>query len=202
MESRGRNWQTFSEVFAENDLLLSPTSQLLAPTIEDWAEWWSGIGPVPFPHGTFAPHYTSHTHMFNWLGFPAAEPSVWIPRRPSDRVAGRGVARIRGQDPALRAGFVPFATPVRSIRASRSVAAPQRRGRRPFPGDHEHASGYGAAPLETAATSCLATWCSLASPRQLGHDHTVRISATGVTVVRRAASDLVGTSYRCVHRGH
>jgi aspartyl-tRNA(Asn)/glutamyl-tRNA(Gln) amidotransferase subunit A len=19
----------------------------------------------------FAPHYTSHTHMFNWLGFPA-----------------------------------------------------------------------------------------------------------------------------------
>ena len=26
---------------------------------------------MPFPHGTFAPHYTSHTHMFNWLGFPA-----------------------------------------------------------------------------------------------------------------------------------
>jgi Asp-tRNA(Asn)/Glu-tRNA(Gln) amidotransferase A subunit family amidase len=72
MESRGRNWETFNEVFAENDLLLSPTSQLLAPKIEDWAEWWSGTGPVPFPHGTFAPHYTSHTHMFNWLGFPAA----------------------------------------------------------------------------------------------------------------------------------
>jgi Asp-tRNA(Asn)/Glu-tRNA(Gln) amidotransferase A subunit family amidase len=72
LESRGRNWETFSEVFAENDLLLSPTSQLLAPKIKDWAEWWSGAGPVPFPHGTFAPHYTSHTHMFNWLGFPAA----------------------------------------------------------------------------------------------------------------------------------
>ena len=27
---------------------------------------------VSFPRGTFAPHYTSHTHMFNWLGFPAA----------------------------------------------------------------------------------------------------------------------------------
>jgi Asp-tRNA(Asn)/Glu-tRNA(Gln) amidotransferase A subunit family amidase len=26
---------------------------------------------VGFPHDVFAPHYTSHTHMFNWLGFPA-----------------------------------------------------------------------------------------------------------------------------------
>jgi aspartyl-tRNA(Asn)/glutamyl-tRNA(Gln) amidotransferase subunit A len=43
----------------------------VAPTMEDWAAWWGGNGPVPFPHGTFAPHYTSHTHMFNWLGFPA-----------------------------------------------------------------------------------------------------------------------------------
>ena len=49
----------------------SPTAQLVAPTIEDWADYWAGNGPVPFPHGTFAPHYTSHTHMFNWLGFPA-----------------------------------------------------------------------------------------------------------------------------------
>jgi aspartyl-tRNA(Asn)/glutamyl-tRNA(Gln) amidotransferase subunit A len=72
METRGRNWSTFREVFGGNDLLLSATSQLLAPTIEDWAAWWGGNGPVPFPHGTFAPHYTSHTHMFNWLGFPAA----------------------------------------------------------------------------------------------------------------------------------
>jgi amidase/aspartyl-tRNA(Asn)/glutamyl-tRNA(Gln) amidotransferase subunit A len=39
--------------------------------MEDWAARWGGNGPVPFPHGTFAPHYTSHTHMFNWLGFPA-----------------------------------------------------------------------------------------------------------------------------------
>lgn len=59
-------------MFDRYDLLLSPTSQLLAPTIEEWAERWAGRGPVPFPHGSFAPHYTSHTHMFNWLGFPAA----------------------------------------------------------------------------------------------------------------------------------
>jgi aspartyl-tRNA(Asn)/glutamyl-tRNA(Gln) amidotransferase subunit A len=71
MELRNRNWSKFRSLFAESDLLLSPTTQLLAPTIEDWAARWSGTGPVPFPHGTFAPHYTSHTHMFNWLGFPA-----------------------------------------------------------------------------------------------------------------------------------
>jgi Asp-tRNA(Asn)/Glu-tRNA(Gln) amidotransferase A subunit family amidase len=71
MELRNRNWSKFRSLFAECDLLLSPTTQLLAPTIEDWAARWSGTGPVPFPHGTFAPHYTSHTHMFNWLGFPA-----------------------------------------------------------------------------------------------------------------------------------
>lgn len=71
LETRGRNWKTFKDLFADHDLLLSTTSQLVAPTIEDWASWWGGNGPVPFPHGTFAPHYTSHTHMFNWLGFPA-----------------------------------------------------------------------------------------------------------------------------------
>ena len=63
--------EAFRDVFAGNDLLLSPTSQRVAPKIEDWADWWSGNGPVPFPHGTYAPHYTSHTHMLNWLGFPA-----------------------------------------------------------------------------------------------------------------------------------
>ena len=31
----------------------------------------SGRGTSPRTHGTFAPHYTSHTHTFNWLGFPA-----------------------------------------------------------------------------------------------------------------------------------
>jgi len=71
LESRQRNWRRFRKVFADHDLLLSATSQLLAPKIEDWAARWAGTGPVPFPHQNFAPHYTSHTHMFNWLGFPA-----------------------------------------------------------------------------------------------------------------------------------
>jgi Asp-tRNA(Asn)/Glu-tRNA(Gln) amidotransferase A subunit family amidase len=71
IDLRDRNWQLFRAVFADHDLIVSPTAQILAPKIEDWASYWSGTGPVPFPHNAFAPHYTSHTHMFNWLGFPA-----------------------------------------------------------------------------------------------------------------------------------
>jgi aspartyl-tRNA(Asn)/glutamyl-tRNA(Gln) amidotransferase subunit A len=71
INTRDRNWRKFRDVFGDYDLIVSPTSQLLAPRIEDWAQYWAGSGPVPFPHKVFAPHYTSHTHMFNWLGFPA-----------------------------------------------------------------------------------------------------------------------------------
>ena len=71
IDLRDRNWRRFRAVFGDHDLIVSPTSQLLAPLVEDWAQYWAGNGPVSFPHQTFAPHYTSHTHMFNWLGFPA-----------------------------------------------------------------------------------------------------------------------------------
>jgi aspartyl-tRNA(Asn)/glutamyl-tRNA(Gln) amidotransferase subunit A len=71
IDLRDRNWQKFRHVFADHDVIVSATAQILAPKIEDWASYWGGSGPVPFPHNTFAPHYTSHTHMFNWLGFPA-----------------------------------------------------------------------------------------------------------------------------------
>jgi aspartyl-tRNA(Asn)/glutamyl-tRNA(Gln) amidotransferase subunit A len=71
IDLRDRNWRRFRDLLSTYDLLLSPTTQLLAPVVEDWASRWAGTGPVPFPHDVFAPHYTSHTHMFNWLGFPA-----------------------------------------------------------------------------------------------------------------------------------
>jgi len=71
MDLRQRNWTRFRELFRTCDLLVSPTAQLLPARMEDWAAWWGGAGPVAFPHKTFTPHYTSHTHMFNWLGFPA-----------------------------------------------------------------------------------------------------------------------------------
>jgi aspartyl-tRNA(Asn)/glutamyl-tRNA(Gln) amidotransferase subunit A len=71
MDLRQRNWAKFRGLFRDYDLLVSPTTQLLPAKMEDWAARWAGRGPVPFPHDAFAPHYTSHTHMFNWLGFPA-----------------------------------------------------------------------------------------------------------------------------------
>ena len=60
----------FYGVLADHDLLLSPTSQLVARTVEDWDASWT-TNTKTFPHGTFAPTYTSHTHMFNWIGWPA-----------------------------------------------------------------------------------------------------------------------------------
>jgi aspartyl-tRNA(Asn)/glutamyl-tRNA(Gln) amidotransferase subunit A len=67
---RKRNWERFRRLFGDYDLLLSATSQILAPKVETWDAWWTTQGPS-FHHGTFAPVYCSHTWMFNWLAFPA-----------------------------------------------------------------------------------------------------------------------------------
>jgi amidase/aspartyl-tRNA(Asn)/glutamyl-tRNA(Gln) amidotransferase subunit A len=71
LETRQRNWLLFRKVLREVDVLLSPTSQIVAKKVEDWNGAWTRDG-ARYAHGTFAPTYTSHTHMFNWLGFPAA----------------------------------------------------------------------------------------------------------------------------------
>jgi aspartyl-tRNA(Asn)/glutamyl-tRNA(Gln) amidotransferase subunit A len=66
---RGRNWNRCRELFATYDILLSPTAQLTARSIDDWEKSWvEGRGP----YGEFMATYTSHTVMFNVLGFPAA----------------------------------------------------------------------------------------------------------------------------------
>ncbi len=72
LDSRKRNYDAFRTVLADHDLMLSATTQLLPRTVEEWADAWTTGGAKFTPHGTFAPVYTSHTHMFNWLGFPAA----------------------------------------------------------------------------------------------------------------------------------
>jgi aspartyl-tRNA(Asn)/glutamyl-tRNA(Gln) amidotransferase subunit A len=69
-ESRGRNDRRFKRLFRSHDLLLSPTTQRVAMPVEAWEEAWTTGGPS-FPGGSFAPTYTSHTAMFNWLRFPA-----------------------------------------------------------------------------------------------------------------------------------
>jgi aspartyl-tRNA(Asn)/glutamyl-tRNA(Gln) amidotransferase subunit A len=69
MDLRQRNWLRFRKLFREYDLLLSVTSQILAPKVETWNEWWTT--GTDFFYGTFAPTYCSHTWMFNWLAFPA-----------------------------------------------------------------------------------------------------------------------------------
>jgi Asp-tRNA(Asn)/Glu-tRNA(Gln) amidotransferase A subunit family amidase len=70
LELRQRNWLRFRRLFERYDLLLSVTSQVLAPKVETWDAWWTTEGHT-FHHGTFAPDYCSHTWMFNWLAFPA-----------------------------------------------------------------------------------------------------------------------------------
>ena len=69
--ARQRTWSSFRRLLGEYDLLLCPTMQLVAPTIESWEAAWLHDGDN-YPHGTFVPSYTCYTHMFNWLAFPAA----------------------------------------------------------------------------------------------------------------------------------
>lgn len=70
LDVRGRNWQKFRDVLSEHDVLLSATASFTAMTVEDWDAVWT-TETTKYPHKTFAPTYTSYTHMFNWLGLPA-----------------------------------------------------------------------------------------------------------------------------------
>jgi aspartyl-tRNA(Asn)/glutamyl-tRNA(Gln) amidotransferase subunit A len=72
LDTRKRNYDKFRALLRDHDLLLSVTTQLLPRTFEEWSASWTTGGAAFAPHGVFAPVYTSHTHMFNWLGFPAA----------------------------------------------------------------------------------------------------------------------------------
>lgn len=69
-EVRGRNHAKFRSLFADCDVLLSPTVPFTAMTVAEWDAAWTKDGER-YPHKTFAPTYTVDTHMFNWLGWPA-----------------------------------------------------------------------------------------------------------------------------------
>jgi Asp-tRNA(Asn)/Glu-tRNA(Gln) amidotransferase A subunit family amidase len=69
-ELRARNVDRLRRLLAEHTLLLSPTAQRLARSVEEWNAAWTTDGAT-YHGGSFAPTYTSHTAMFNWLKFPA-----------------------------------------------------------------------------------------------------------------------------------
>jgi aspartyl-tRNA(Asn)/glutamyl-tRNA(Gln) amidotransferase subunit A len=69
-KARAASWNTCKAVFESCDLLLSPTAQLIASSIDAWDRAWT-VDTRTFPHENFASVYTSHTAMFNWLGWPA-----------------------------------------------------------------------------------------------------------------------------------
>ncbi|WP_067663135.1 amidase [Nocardia miyunensis] len=64
-EWRARNLDGFRTLFREYDLLLSVTSQHIAPTVSTWDENWTARP------AEYAVTYTSHTVLCNLLGLPA-----------------------------------------------------------------------------------------------------------------------------------
>jgi aspartyl-tRNA(Asn)/glutamyl-tRNA(Gln) amidotransferase subunit A len=69
-ELRARNVEKFRRLVGPQRLLLSPTAQRTARSVEEWNAGWTTDGHT-YHGGSFAPTYTSHTAMFNWLKFPA-----------------------------------------------------------------------------------------------------------------------------------
>ncbi|EQA96927.1 Asp-tRNA(Asn)/Glu-tRNA(Gln) amidotransferase A subunit family amidase [Sphingobium wenxiniae] len=63
-EVRARNRAKFDALLTRFDVLMSPTIQFTAPTVEEWDRSWRDVLK-------FSPVYTSDTFMFNWLGLPA-----------------------------------------------------------------------------------------------------------------------------------
>jgi Asp-tRNA(Asn)/Glu-tRNA(Gln) amidotransferase A subunit family amidase len=70
LEARGRNIAKFDRLWKDFDVLLTPTAQLVARTVEEWDACWT-TDQDRFAHGSFAGTYTSHVMLFNWLSFPA-----------------------------------------------------------------------------------------------------------------------------------
>ncbi|HEX5586947.1 MAG TPA: amidase [Acidimicrobiia bacterium] len=69
-ELRARNVDRFRRIIGPQTLLLSPTSQRVARSVEEWNAAWTTEGHT-YHGGSFAPTYTALTAMFNWLKFPA-----------------------------------------------------------------------------------------------------------------------------------
>jgi aspartyl-tRNA(Asn)/glutamyl-tRNA(Gln) amidotransferase subunit A len=114
LATRQKNWLALRATLAEHDLILSVTSQLLPKPIEEWAAAWTTAGTEFAPHHTFAPVYTSHTHMFNWLGFPSVSvPAGFVDGLP---VGLQIIGKPGDEDRVLRAAHAFLTAHPRSER--------------------------------------------------------------------------------------
>lgn len=96
-ELRQRTWLRFRKLFQQHDLLLCPTIQSVAPTLDVWRRWWSG--PTSMAEGRLGMDgYAVNTAMFNWLAFPAASvPCGFVDGLP----VGLQIVGPPGSDPVI-----------------------------------------------------------------------------------------------------
>jgi Asp-tRNA(Asn)/Glu-tRNA(Gln) amidotransferase A subunit family amidase len=96
-ELRQRTWRRFRKVFEEHDLLLCPTIQTVAPTLDRWRKWWSGS--TSMAEGRLGMDgYAVCTAMFNWLAFPAVSvPCGFVDGLP----VGLQIVGPPGSDPTI-----------------------------------------------------------------------------------------------------
>ncbi len=94
---RQRTWVRFRKLFQHHDLLLCPTIQSVAPTLDRWRHWWSG--PTAMDESRLGMDgYAIYTAMFNWLAFPAVSvPCGYVDGLP----VGLQIVGPPGSDPTI-----------------------------------------------------------------------------------------------------
>jgi aspartyl-tRNA(Asn)/glutamyl-tRNA(Gln) amidotransferase subunit A len=96
-ELRQRSWQRFQQLFETHDLLLCPTIQTVAPTLDVWRAWLSDSRDTGKEH-LGSDSYTILTAMFNWLAFPAVSvPCGFVDGMP----VGLQIVGPPGSDPNI-----------------------------------------------------------------------------------------------------
>jgi aspartyl-tRNA(Asn)/glutamyl-tRNA(Gln) amidotransferase subunit A len=94
---RQRTYECFRRLFREHDLLLCPTIQTVAPTVNRWRHWWSGS--TDMAKGRLGMDgYAIFTAMYNWLAFPAVSvPAGFVDGLP----VGLQIVGPPGSDPRI-----------------------------------------------------------------------------------------------------
>jgi Asp-tRNA(Asn)/Glu-tRNA(Gln) amidotransferase A subunit family amidase len=102
---RQRTYECFRRLFREHDLLLCPTIQTVAPTVDRWRHWWSGS--TEMAKGRLGMDgYAIFTAMYNWLAFPSRFCAGGVRGRAARRPANCRAARKRPENPPARQGVL------------------------------------------------------------------------------------------------